>query len=59
MHNQMPKIHIFTTVEKAVSLLQKYNKSITKGDMSKEEIVIKSVSSNIFRAFHSLNKNRL
>ena len=53
----MSKIHIFTTVEEAVSLLQKYNKSITKGDMSKEEIVIKSVSSNIFRAFHNLSRN--
>ena len=53
----MPEIHIFTTVEEAVSLLQGYTKSITKRDMSKEEIVRKSVSSNIFRAFHNLNRN--
>jgi len=51
-----PEIHIFTSVEEAVSILKEYKKTITKEEMSKKQIVIKSVSSNIFRAFHNLSK---
>ena len=53
----MPEIHIFTNVEEAFSLLKEYKKIITKEAMPKEQIVRKSVSSNIFRAFHNLSKN--
>src|SRR3989344_1086815 len=56
MHNQMPKIHMFSNVEEAVSLLKDYKKIIIKDDISKEQIVRKSISSNIFRAFHNLSK---
>lgn len=52
----MPDIHIFTSVEEAISLLKVYKRIITKKEMPKEQVIIKSVSSNIFRAFHNLNK---
>jgi len=53
----MPEIHIFSDVEEAVSLLKEYKKTLIRGEMTKEQIVRKSVSSNIFRAFHNLSKN--
>lgn len=52
----MKEILIFQNVEEAVDILKKYNKKIVKKDMSREEVVKKSISSNIFRAFHNLNK---
>ncbi|MEK6935355.1 MAG: hypothetical protein AABW67_01065 [Nanoarchaeota archaeon] len=53
----MSKIHIFIDVEEAVSLLKVYKKDIIKKEISKEQIVRESISSNIFRAFHKLNRN--
>jgi hypothetical protein len=51
------KIHIFESIEEAVSLLKQYNtKKIEKKEVTKEYIIKNSVSSNIFRAFHKLNK---
>ncbi|MDP3026568.1 MAG: hypothetical protein Q8N63_02580 [Nanoarchaeota archaeon] len=52
----MKEILIFKNVEEAVNILKKYDKKIEKKEMSKEEVVRKSISSNIFRAFHKLNK---
>lgn len=53
----MSEIHIFSDVEEAINILKNYNKSIKKCKLSKEYIIRKSVSSNIFRAFHHLDKN--
>ena len=52
----MPKIHIFISVDEAISVLKNYDKQIEKQDLSKEDIIKESVSSNIFRAFHHLLK---
>lgn len=52
----MRAIIIFESVDEAISLLEEYDRTITKEEMSKEQIVRESVTKNVFRAFHNLNK---
>ncbi len=52
----MPDIIIFSTVEEAIKILKNYHRIIEKSMTSKEEIIRKSVSSSVFRAFHNRSK---
>lgn len=52
----MSEIHIFQNVEEAITTLNKYSREIKKKNLSKEDIIKKSVSFNIFRAFHNTEK---
>lgn len=52
------KIIVFSSLDDATGHLRNYNNKIGKTEMSQEEIINKSVGSNIFRAFQGLRPQK-